>query len=55
MNASRLRWSVMVSFEVEGESVELALEAVKRSLADFPRPITSVCLNESRPFGSVSI
>ena len=55
MTAPRLRWSVTVTFEVEGDSIELALEAAKQSLADFPRPVLSVYVNESHPFGSVSI
>ena len=55
MTASRrLRGSVMVTFEIEGDSILLALEAAKQSLADFPRPVLSVHLNESHDFNWVS-
>jgi len=53
-SSRRLRWSVMVMFEVEGDSIELALEAAKQSLVDFPRPVLSVHLNESHDFNWVS-
>ena len=45
-----IRWTVSVTFEVKGDSVELALEATKQSLKDFPRPLSSVCLHEFRLF-----
>ena len=55
MTAPRFRWSVTVTFEVEAESVELALEAAKGSLTDFSRPVLSVCQNECRSLGSEAL
>ena len=48
MTRRPLRWSVTIGFEVDGESLELALEAVRQALRDFPRLISSVSLTENR-------
>jgi hypothetical protein len=36
MKEKRIRWLMSVTFEVEGDSPELALDATKRALQDFP-------------------
>lgn len=48
MSLQKLRWSVTLTFEVEGESHQLALDAAKVAVQDFPRPIASICLYEVR-------
>jgi hypothetical protein len=49
MTSQHLRWTVIVSFQVDGDSLELALEAAKLTLRDFARPVIPLSMHEVLP------